>query len=71
MADRIPLTQLRRSAEKISGRTIPVLYRDIYRMALDGVFPASQINGRWYANSADVSTIAKTLAAEASKNVTA
>jgi hypothetical protein len=61
MSNPIPLTGVKREAEKIVGTTIAVPYRKIYEMALNGDFPAKQIRGRWHADDSDIPDIAKVL----------
>jgi hypothetical protein len=65
-----PLTSLKREAEQVTGRSIPLAYRDIYTAAVDGAIPAEQVRGRWHFDPANVKTIAAVLMREG-KNVTA
>jgi hypothetical protein len=60
MSDAILLTGLKREAEKL-GSPIPVPYRKIYAMALNGEIPADQINGRWHVERSNIRAIADTL----------
>jgi hypothetical protein len=36
-------------------------YRDLWQQALNGVFPATQINGRWFYKPKDIPVIARAL----------
>jgi hypothetical protein len=60
MSDPVPLTRLKREAEKL-GHRIDASYRKIYGRALDGKFPADQINGRWHVDRSNIPAIADTL----------
>lgn len=65
MANSIPLTQLKREAEKACGKALAVSYRKLYEMALNGEIPAMQINGRWHVEPHNIRAIAETLTVRA------
>ena len=51
------LTGLKKEIEQCIGRPLPASYRRLYTMAIDGVYPAEQINNRWHYDRANVPVI--------------
>lgn len=56
----VALTALPRDLAAYSGQPAPD-YRTLYSKALNGRFPAQQVNSRWYFQRADLPQIAMSL----------
>jgi hypothetical protein len=63
MSDTILLTGVKREPEKVTGERIPVSYRKLYELTLNGDIPADRINGRWHVERSDIPAVASTLLA--------
>jgi hypothetical protein len=59
--DRIPLVQVpRRLPSECRGQSVNV-YRDVYKLAVNGEVPAEWDGGRWYVSPSDLGVIAEKL----------
>jgi hypothetical protein len=57
--DKVTLTALPGELVALTGRSSPGLYRKLWTMAVEGLIPAAQHNGRWQVNRSDIPAIAR------------
>jgi hypothetical protein len=56
----IALTSLPRRIAEMTGAN-PKNYRDLYNKTLSGLWPATQINGRWHIDESDLPAVIQAL----------